>query len=45
MFVFLFSDSRIVSHFPFACEWQNKFWDSEPVVAHFSSYKGGTLDI
>ena len=42
---FLFSDSRIVSHSPFACKWQNRFWDSGPVVAHFLSNKGGTSDI
>ena len=24
-FLFSFSDSRIVSHSPFACKWQNKF--------------------
>ena len=48
MFVFLFfflSDSRIVSHSPFAYRWQNKFWDSEPIVAYFLSNKGGTSDI
>ena len=45
MFVFLFNDSRIVSHYPFACNWQNKLWDSEPVIAHFPSNKGRNLDI
>ena len=42
---FLFSDSRIVSHLPFTCNWQNRFWDSEPVIAHFPSNKGGNSDI
>ena len=47
MFVFLsfFSDSRIAIHSPFACKWQNRFWNNKPVVAHFSSNKGGTSDI
>ena len=40
---FLFS--FLVSHLPFACKWQNRFWDNEPVIAHFSSNKGGTSDI
>ena len=44
-FLFSFSDFRIVSHLPFACKWQNKFWDSELVVARFSSNKGGTSNI
>ena len=44
-FFFLFSDSRIVSHSPFSCKWQNKFWDNEPVIAHFPSNKGGTSNI
>ena len=42
---FFLSNSRIVSHSPFTCNWQNRFEDSEPVVAHFPSNKGGTLDI
>ena len=42
---FFFSDSRIVRHLPFACKWQNRFWDNKPVIARFSSNKGGTLDI
>ena len=37
---FYFSDSRIVSHSPFACNWQNRFWDSEPIVAHFPTKVG-----
>ena len=44
-YFFIFSDFRIVSHSPFACKWQNRFWDSEPVVACFLSNKGGTSDI
>ena len=45
MFVLFFlflSHSRIVSHSPFTCKWQNKFWDSEPIVTHFLSNKGET---
>ena len=42
---FLLSDSRIVSHSPFACNWQNRLWDGEPVIACFLSKKGGNLDI
>ena len=34
-----------MSHSPFAYNWQNRFLDSEPVVAHFPSNKGGNLDI
>ena len=45
MFVSIFSDSKIVSHSPFACDWQNRFLDSEPIVACFLSNKGGNLDI
>ena len=26
-FLFSLSDSRIMSHSPFACKWQNRFWD------------------
>ena len=37
---FFFSDSRIVSHLPFACNRQNRFLESEPIVTHFSSNKG-----
>ena len=44
-FFFLSSNSRIVSHSPFVCKWQNKFQDSEPVAAHFLSNKSGTSDI
>ena len=40
---FSFLVTRIVSHLPFACNWQFFFWNSEPVIAHFSSNKGGTL--
>ena len=36
-FFFFFSDSRIVGHSPFACNWQTRFLDSELVVACFSS--------
>ena len=45
VFFFLFSDSRIMSHSPFTCKWQNRIWDSIPVIARFSSNKGGTSDI
>ena len=45
MFVFLFSDSRIVNHSPFTCNWQTKFLDSEPVTTHFSNNTYGTSDI
>ena len=45
VFFFLYSDSRIVSHSPFACKWQNRFWDNESVVARFLSNKGGTSNI
>ena len=34
-----------MSHLPFACNWQNRFFDSELVIAHFLSNKGGTSDI
>ena len=34
-----------MSRLTFACKWQNRFWDNEPIVAHFPSNKGGTLDI
>ena len=45
VFFFSFSNSRIVSHLPFACKWQNRFGDSEPIVARFPSNKGDTSDI
>ena len=44
MFVFLFNDSRIVSHLPFACNWQIRFLDSEPIVTRFPSNTSRTLD-
>ena len=34
-----------MSHLPFACNWQKRFWDSEPILTHFPSNKGGTSDI
>ena len=34
-----------MSHLPFPCKWKNKFWESEPVIAHFLSNKGGTSNI
>ena len=34
-----------MSHSLFACDWQNRFWDSEPFIAHFSSNKGGNSDM
>ena len=43
--LFLFSESRIVSHSPFPCKRQNRCWDIKPVVAHFPSKKCGTSDI
>ena len=45
MFIFLFNDSRIGSHSPFACNWQKRFLDSEPIVARFLSNTGRTSDI
>ena len=45
LFFFILSGSKIVSHSPFACKWQNRFWDNEPVIAHFLSNKGGTSNI
>ena len=46
MIVFLFSNSKIMSHSPFACNWKKKgFWDSEPIFTHFPSNKSGTSDI
>ena len=44
-FFFFLNDFRIVSHSPFACNWQNKLWDSEPIVACFLSNKGGNSNI
>ena len=34
-----------MSHFPFTCNWQTKFLDSEPIVARFLSNTYGTSDI
>ena len=34
-----------MSYSPFACNWQNRFWDSEPAVARFPRNKGGNSDI
>ena len=45
VFFFFLSYSMIVSHSPFACKWQKRFWDSKPIVAHFPSNKSGTSDI
>ena len=47
MIVFLFSNSKIMSHSPFACNWKKKkgFWDSELIFTHFPSNKSGTSDI
>ena len=42
---FVLSDSRILSHLSFAFKWQNKFLDSEPIIARFPSNKGGNSDI
>ena len=42
---FFLSEYRIVSHSAFACNWQNRFLDSELVVACFPSNKGRNLDI
>ena len=41
VFFFFFSDSRIVSHSPCACNWQNRYWDNEPIVARFPNNKCG----
>jgi len=41
MFVFLLSDSRIMSHLP----WQTRLLDSESVITCFLSNTCGTLDI
>ena len=35
----------IVSYSHFAYNWQNRFWDSGPIVARFPSNKWGNLDI
>ena len=45
LFVFLFSDFRIVSHSPFAYDGQNRFWNSEPIVAHLLRNNGENWDI
>ena len=45
MFVFLFSDSRIVNHSPFTCNWQTKFLDSESVITRFPNNTYETSDI
>ena len=45
MFVFFFSDSRIVSHSTFTCNWQTRFWDSEPIVTRFLSNTCEASDI
>ena len=45
MFLFLFSDSRIVSHLSFTCNCQTRFLDSEPVVTRFSNNTCGTSDV
>ena len=34
-----------MSHSTFACNWQNRFWDSDPIIAHFPSNKGGNSNI
>ena len=34
-----------MSHSPFVCNLQNRFWDSEPIVTCFLSNRGGNLDI
>ena len=39
-----FSDFRIVSHSPFACNWQTTSLDSEPVITRFPSNICGTSD-
>jgi len=33
-----------MSHSPYACISQKRFWDSEPVVARFPSNKDGNLN-
>ena len=46
MFVLsFFSDSRIVSHSPFACNWQNRFLDCELIITCFSSNTSGTSNV
>ena len=42
---FFFSDFRISRHSAFAYKWQNRFWDSEPIIAYFPSNKARTSDI
>ena len=44
-FFFFFNGSRIVSHLPFACNWQTRFLDSELVITHFLSNTYRTLNI
>ena len=39
------SDSRIVSHSPFACNWQTRFWHSESIVTRFPCNTYGTSNI
>ena len=34
-----------MSYSPFACNWQNRFWNSEPVVSRFPSNRGGNSNI
>ena len=43
VFFFFLCVSKIVSHLPFAYKWQNRVWDSEPIVTSFPSNKDGTL--
>ena len=46
MFVLsFFSDSRIVSHSPFTCNWQNRFLDCELIITCFSSNTSGTSNV
>ena len=45
LFVFLFSDFRIVSHSPFAYDGQNRFWNGEPIVAYLLRNNGENWDI
>ena len=44
-FFFPLTDSRIVSHSPFACKWQNRFWDNKLVITYFPSNTSGTSNI
>ena len=34
-----------MSHLPFAYDWQNRLWDSKPVVARFLRKTGGNSNI